>query len=64
MSWLEAFERFGDRLALILWAIAVDAGLVWLVFHPAAAVALQITLILFVAIRRFTFHPPESIAPI
>jgi len=64
MSWLESLERFGDRLALVLWAITVYAGLVWLLFHPAVAVALQMTLILFVVIRRFTVCPPESIASV
>jgi hypothetical protein len=62
MSWFEAFERSGDRLALILWALTVDAGLGWLVLHPAAAVALQITLIMFAGIRRVALHPAESIA--
>ena len=62
MSWLESLERFGDRLALVLWAITVYAGLAWVLFHPAVAMALQMALILFVVIRRFTIHPPESIA--
>lgn len=59
MSWL---ETFGDRLALVLWALAADVVLAWLVFHPAAAAVLQLTLVLFVAIRRFTLHHAESIA--
>jgi hypothetical protein len=59
MSWL---ETLGDRLALVLWALAVDVGLAWLVFHPAAGAVLQLALVLFVVIRRFTLHRPESIA--
>jgi hypothetical protein len=59
---MSPLERFGDRLALVLWALAVDVGLAWLVFHPAAAAVLQLTLIVFAVIGRFTLHHADSIA--
>ena len=59
MSWI---ETLGDRLALVLWALLVDVALAWLVFHPAAAAVLQLALVLFAIVRRFTLHRPERIA--
>jgi hypothetical protein len=59
---MSSFERFGDRLALVLWALVVDVGLAWLVFHPAAAVVVQLALIAFAAIRRLTLHRADSTA--
>jgi hypothetical protein len=59
---MSSFEKFGDRLALVLWALLVDVGLVWLVFHPAAAVVLQLAFIVFALIRRLTLHRADSIA--
>ena len=60
MTWPGALV---DRLALLLWALVVDAILAWIVFHPTAAVVLQVTLVVIAVIWRFQLrHHPDSLA--
>jgi hypothetical protein len=49
MAW---WHRLTDRVALIVCALVVDAALLWLVFHPSAAVVLQVSLIAGVTMWR------------
>jgi len=45
-----------DRLALVLCALGIDVALAWIVFHPAAAAVLQISLVAIVVVWRFELH--------
>jgi hypothetical protein len=60
MAWWKKLE---DRVALVLWALGVDAALVWLVFHPWAAAVLQLSLIIGVMMWRVRLdHQSGAIA--
>jgi hypothetical protein len=55
-------HRFADRCALVGCGLVSAAALAWLVFHPAAAGALQIAMIAMALVwrARLSHIPPAS----